>query len=159
MKESIEVRTPKTRSWKPKRAETIDGKPTTRNTKSKTNKLWPNQGDAVPNISWNLRKKRSSQYWLEQPTMPWESTEQLKTHKPDLQQVPYSLTGEEGKEEQEKEVSLFPVMVRSTAHQKCNEIHRRWGLKFKIWGEGKKHLKNYNFQKYEKNIIQFWRFF
>ena len=102
MKESIEVRTPKTRIWKPKRAETIDGKPTTRNTKSKTNKLWPNQGDAVPNISWNLRKKRSNQYWLEQPTMPWEATEQLKTHKPDLQQIPYNLIGEEGKKNKRK---------------------------------------------------------
>ena len=57
--------------------------------------------------------------------MLWEATEQLKTHKPDLQQIPYNLIGEEGKEEQEKNVSLFPVMVRSTAHQKCNEIHRR----------------------------------
>ena len=57
--------------------------------------------------------------------MPWEATEQLKTHKPDLQQIPYNLIGEEGKEEQEKEVNLFPVMVRSTAHQKSNEIHRQ----------------------------------
>ncbi|CDY32326.1 hypothetical protein HID58_044075 [Brassica napus] len=48
------------------------------------------------------------------------STEKLKTHKPDLQQIPYNLTGEEGKEEQEKDVSLFPVMVRSTAHQKAS---------------------------------------
>ena len=39
--------------------------------------------------------------------MPWEATEQLKTHKPDLQQIPYNLTGEEDKEEQEKEVNLF----------------------------------------------------
>ena len=57
--------------------------------------------------------------------MLWEATEQLKTHKPDLQQIPYNLTGEEDKKEQEKDVSLFPVMVRSTAHQKGNEIHRR----------------------------------
>ena len=49
----------------------------------------------------------------------------LKTHKPDLQQIPYNLTGEEGKEEQEKNVNLFSVMVRSTAHQKGNEIYRR----------------------------------
>ena len=120
MKENIEVKTPKTRSWKARWAKTIDGKPTTRNTTSKTTKIWPNQGYAVPNISWNLRKKRSSQYWLEQPTMPWESTEQLKTHKPDLQQIPYNLTGEEDKEKQEKEVSLFVA-----AHQKGNEIHRQ----------------------------------
>ena len=57
--------------------------------------------------------------------MPWEATEQLKTHKPVLQQIPYNLIGEEDKEKQEKNVSLFPVMVRSTAHQKGNEIHRR----------------------------------
>ncbi|WZZ89981.1 hypothetical protein YC2023_118560 [Brassica napus] len=43
----------------------------------------------------------------------------LKIHKPDLQQIPYNLTGEEGEEEQEKNVSLFLVMVRSTAHQKA----------------------------------------
>ena len=77
--------TPKTRSWKPRRTLTIDGKLTTRKTTSKTTKLWPNQGDAVPNISRNLRKKRSSQYCLEHPKILWKSTAQLKTHKPDLQ--------------------------------------------------------------------------
>ena len=30
MKKSIEVRSPKTRFWKPRRVETIDGKPSTR---------------------------------------------------------------------------------------------------------------------------------
>jgi len=59
------------------------------------------------------------------PTTPGETIAQLGTHKSDLQQIPYNLTGEEGKEEQEKEVSLFPVMVRSTAHHTCNEIHRQ----------------------------------
>ncbi|WZZ89253.1 hypothetical protein YC2023_117832 [Brassica napus] len=49
-----------------------------------------------------------------------KSTEQLKTQKSDLQQIPYNLTGEESKEKQEKEVSLFPVMV--TAHQKESRI-------------------------------------
>ena len=42
MKEIIEVRSPKTRSWKPRRVGTIDGRPTTRKTTSKTTKLWPN---------------------------------------------------------------------------------------------------------------------
>ena len=41
MKESIEVRSPKTRSWKPRRTRTIDGKPTTRKTTLKTTKIWP----------------------------------------------------------------------------------------------------------------------
>ena len=36
-----------------------------------------------------------------------ESAEKMKTHKPDLQQIPYNLTDEEDKEEQEKDVSLF----------------------------------------------------
>ena len=153
MKESIEVRRQKTRSWKPRRAKTIDGKPTTRNKTSKTTKLWPNQGDAIPNISWNLKKKMSNQYWLEQPTIPWESTEQLKTQKSHLQQIPYNLTGEESKEKQEKEVSLFPVMVRSTAHQKGNELHRRWLLKSKYGKRTKNILKVLIL----KNIIQFWR--
>ena len=43
MKESIEVRSLKTRSWKPRRARTIEGKPTTRKPTSKTTKIWPNQ--------------------------------------------------------------------------------------------------------------------
>ena len=150
MKESIEVRTPKTRSWKPRRAKTIDGKPTTRNKTSKTTKLWPNQGDAIPNISWNLKKKMSNQYWLEQPTIPWESTEQLKTQKSDLQQIPYNLTGEESKEKQEKEVSLFPVMVRSTAHQKGTELHRRWRLKSKYGKMTKNILKVLIFKNMKK---------
>ena len=40
-KKSIEVRSPKTISWKPRRAETIDGKPTTRTKTSMTTNLWP----------------------------------------------------------------------------------------------------------------------
>ena len=40
------------------------------------------------------------------------------THKVDLRKILYNLTDKEGKEEQEHEVSLFPVMVRSTAHKK-----------------------------------------
>ena len=39
MKKSIEVRSPKIRSWKPRRAETINGKPATRKTTSMTTKL------------------------------------------------------------------------------------------------------------------------
>ena len=84
----------------------------------------------------------SNQYWLEQPTISWDSTEQLKTQKSDLQQIPYNLSSEESKEKQVKEVSLFPMMVRSTAHQKDNELHRRWRLKVKIWGEDKKYILN-----------------
>ncbi|KAF2544144.1 hypothetical protein F2Q68_00032517 [Brassica cretica] len=34
--------------------------------------------------------------------MPWEETEQLKTHKPDLQQIPYNLIGEEDKKNKRK---------------------------------------------------------
>ena len=39
---AIEVRSPKTRSWKPRRAGSINGKPTTKKTTLKTTKLWPN---------------------------------------------------------------------------------------------------------------------
>ena len=34
--------------------------------------------------------------------MPWEATEQLKTHKPDLQQILYNLIGEVGKKNKRK---------------------------------------------------------
>ena len=40
-----------------------------------------------------------------------------------------NLTGEEGKEEHEKDVSIFPVMGRSTAHQKGSEYIDGDGLR------------------------------
>ena len=52
----------KTISWKQRRAGNIDGKPITRKTPSKTTNSEPTHGDAIPNISWNLRKNMSSQY-------------------------------------------------------------------------------------------------
>ena len=39
--------------------------------------------------------------------MPWETTTQLGTHKPNLQQIPDNLTGQEGEEEQERRGELF----------------------------------------------------
>ena len=99
MKKSIEVISPKTRSWKPRQTRTIDGKPTTRKTTSKTTKIWPNPRRCSSNINRNLRKKKSNQYWSEKPTTLWETTTQLGTHKFDLQQILYNLTDEEGEEE------------------------------------------------------------
>ena len=76
---------------------------TTRKTTSLTTNSDLTQGDAVSNISQNLKKKRSVHYWQEQPTTPWETTAQLGTPKPDVQQIPNNLTGEEGEEEEEHE--------------------------------------------------------
>ena len=60
MKESINVRSPKIRSWKPRRAWIIDGKPTTGRQHQRRLKFVPTQRDAAPNICQNLRKKRSA---------------------------------------------------------------------------------------------------
>ena len=61
----------------------IDGKPMTRKTTSKTTKTLPHPKEMQPLTSAkNLRKKKSNQYWPEQPTTPWKITTQLGTHKP-----------------------------------------------------------------------------
>ena len=57
------------------------------------------QGNVVPNISQNLRKKRNNQHWPEHLTMLWKTTAQLETHKFVLQQTPDNHTWEEGEEE------------------------------------------------------------
>ena len=62
MKESIEVRSPNTRSLKPRRVRTNDDKRTTRKTTSKTTNSNPKKREGVLNVSQNLKKKRSSQY-------------------------------------------------------------------------------------------------
>ena len=140
-----------TRSWKPRREGTIDGKPTTRKTPSKTTNSDPTHGDAISSISWNLRKNRSSQYWPDHPTRLWGTTAQLRNHKSDLQQIPDNLTGEEGEEGQEHRAESFLVMVRSTAHRK--------GKRKCIDGDGSrlKYRERIKKQNFEKNKIHFWR--
>uniref|UniRef100_A0A0D3BTP0 Uncharacterized protein n=1 Tax=Brassica oleracea var. oleracea TaxID=109376 RepID=A0A0D3BTP0_BRAOL len=60
-------------------------------------------------------------------TVPSEISEEIPTNSPRKCFFGMSseslIFGEESKEKQEKEVSLFPVMVSSTAHQKGNELH------------------------------------
>ena len=113
------------------------------------------QEDAVPNISWNLRKKRSNQYWLEQPTTPQETTAQLKPHKPDLQQIPDNLKVEKARKNTSRRWVFFWWWWEAPHTRKVNEIHRWWRLIVKIWGENKKLLKSYNVQKYVKNKDNF----
>ena len=100
MKNSREIWSPKTRSWK----QDEEGLSTVSQQRGRQHQRRlnydPTQGNVASNIGRNLRKKRSSQYWSEQPTTLWETNTQLGTHKLDLQQIPDNLTGEEGEEKQ-----------------------------------------------------------
>ena len=52
-------------------------------------------------------KEEEEKYWPEQRTASWETTAQLGTHIPDLQQISDNLTREEEEEKQEQQRWAF----------------------------------------------------
>lgn len=125
MKKSIEVRSPKTRSWKPRRAETIDGKSTRgrqhRRQHQRQLNSDPTQQDVVPKISQNLKKKRTNidqnnLQHSEKQTHNWEFVSMIYNK--------YQIISQEMNVRKNKntKVSLFSVMARSTAHRKGKRI-------------------------------------
>ena len=107
----------KTKSWKSRRAETIDGKPSTKKTTSMKTKLWTNPTRCSFYLSQNLRKKKTN--------TNRNNIQRCKKQLHNMELIyliynKYQIISQKKKLRKNKstEVSLLPVMVRSISHQR-----------------------------------------